>query len=194
MNKGERTREFILNRGMLHSSQFGLAGITIGSMAKLCGLSRTGVISHFKNKDDMQMAILDYSQQQFIKQVLAPAKQPDALLQLQTLLQRWQNWTQQVFKQEASSCPFIKALVEYEHRTDSSVRAHALRQQKDLLSFLTKTIVRAQRQGSVRADEKAKDIALELYSLYVGLTSAASFVAPRSSQLVLQKALQRYIR
>ena len=56
MNKGEGTRQAILEQGMRFGSRHGLIEVTIGSMAKLCGLSRTGLISHFDNKEDMQLA------------------------------------------------------------------------------------------------------------------------------------------
>ncbi|WP_260492659.1 TetR/AcrR family transcriptional regulator [Pseudoalteromonas maricaloris] len=77
MNKGERTRQTILEQGMRFSSQYGLIEVTIGSMAKLCGLSRSGLISHFDSKEDMQLAILDYCEDQFMLHVVAPARHQD---------------------------------------------------------------------------------------------------------------------
>lgn len=196
MNKGERTRELILNRGMLHSSRYGLVDISIGTIAKLCNLSRTGVISHFQNKDDMQIAILDYSEQQFRNQVIKPSKHDDALTQLKTMIDLWVNWTNRIFEQQGTSCPFIKALVDYEHRADSPVRRHAVEQQQQLLKFVTYLVSTGQKQQRIVNDIPAHDIASELYSLYIGqsVLLALENTHHRSNEIrnQLNRALQRY--
>lgn len=195
MNKGERTREMILNRGMLQSSQHGLADITIGSISKLCGLSRTGVISHFKNKDDMQIAILDYSESQFIEHVIHASRDDDAFTRLSRILDLWVAWTGNVFGEDQTSCPFIKAIVDYEHRQDSPVRDHAFKQQSQLLGFFSRLIEKAQSQGTVLAGLNPDDVAFELYSLYVGMTITASLRSKPSDletvREVLRQALAR---
>ncbi len=191
MNKGERTRDSILNRGMLHSSRFGLADITIGTVSKLCGLSRTGVISHFKNKDDMQIAILEYSEQQFIDNVLKPSRHDDAVTQLKDLLRRWIDWTDQVFEGETTSCPFIKAVVEYEHRDDSPVRQHAFAQQQRIIDFLTHLIGEGQKQGRIENSVASQQIAYELYSLYVGMLITGSMATSQNHCLMFQDILKR---
>ena len=53
MNKGTKTKQLILETAMEYSSIHGVSSITIGEISKRAELSRTGVISHFKNKEDM---------------------------------------------------------------------------------------------------------------------------------------------
>ena len=196
MNKGERTRELILNRGMLQSSQFGLADISIGSISKLCGLSRTGVISHFNNKDDMQVAILEYASRQFVENVIKPSKHEDPFIRLKNMLYLWVDWTNRIFPNEMTSCPFIKAVVEYEHREDSVVRQYAFAEQEQLLSFMTHHIEKAKNQNRMASDDASSDIAFELYSLYVGVTVVSRLrpSADRNSRLksVVERGLLRY--
>jgi len=196
MNKGERTRELILNRGMLHSSQYGLADITIGTISKLSGLSRTGVISHFNDKDDMQVAILEYSGRQFVENVIKPSKHEDAFIRLKNMLYLWVDWTERLFPGEMTSCPFIKAIVEYEHREDSIVRQYAFTEQTQLLSFMTHLVDKAKKQKRIHASEISHEIAFELYSLYVGVTVVSSLdpSADRYARLrsVIDRGIQRY--
>ena len=196
MNKGERTREHILNRGMLQSSQYGLSDITIGSISKLCGLSRTGVISHFNNKDDMQVAILQYAGRQFEDKVIKPSSHKDPFIRLKNILFLWIDWTMRVFPNEMSSCPFVKALVEYEHREDSIVRQYAFSEQEKLLSFMAHLIEKAKKQNRIASDESSNDIAFDLYSLYVGGT-VVSRLRPSADRLshlrsIVERALLRY--
>jgi AcrR family transcriptional regulator len=196
MNKGERTREIILNRGMLHSSKYGIADITIGSISKLCGLSRTGVISHFKNKDDMQIAILEYSETQFVSKIVKPSRKEDAADQLEDLLMRWIDWTERLFDGEVTSCPFIKAIVEYENRLDSPVRQYAIEQQQRLISFMTMLVKNAQEQGRFVDDISAEETAVELYSLYVGVTTMGVVMSlggqGMSRRAILKRGLYRF--
>jgi len=73
MNNSVRARLAILKQSIIYSSQFGLADIAIGCVSKLCNFSRTGVISHFENKDDMQRAILQYGEELFRERVIKHA-------------------------------------------------------------------------------------------------------------------------
>lgn len=192
MGKGEQTRQHILDRGMLYSSQQGLVDLSIGTMAQLCGMSRTGVISHFKNKEDMQLAILHHAEEQFKTHVLRPSREENPLLNLESLLLRWVDWTHRVYESQSTSCPFIKALVDYEYRTDSAVKALVSDQQRRLIEFMEQLISRAQSQGQMISSANPKTLAVELYSLYVGTTIAAAVQPTLNRQDLLLDTLQRY--
>jgi len=168
MNKGERTRLAILQQSLIYASQFGLADITIGRVSKLCELSRTGVISHFKNKEDMQIAILEYGETLFTERVIAPARQSDALKHLTRLLECWTDWVGQMYTEHQVSCPFIKAVVEFQNRPASNVRTFALNQQNRLIDYLTHRINRCIEQKQFSPDTDSATAAYELYSLYLG--------------------------
>ena len=167
-NKGERTRNEILRQSIIYSSQFGLADVTIGSVAKLCALSRTGVISHFKNKEDMQIAILQYGETLFTEQVILPARCEDPLSHLISLLDHWSTWINDMFNDPKMSCPFIKAVVEFQNRPNSAVRSFVISQQARLLSYLAYRIEKCITQDKIKSTIPSSVIAYELYSLYLG--------------------------
>ena len=168
MNKGERTRTAILQQSIIYSSQYGLADITIGIISKLCKLSRTGVISHFENKEDMQIAILQYGEELFRQRVIKPAWNEDPLLHLIALLENWADWTSEMFKEHQVSCPFIKAVVEFQNRPESRVRTFTIDSQNRLMGYLTHRVERCIEQGRFTAEVESHIIAYELYSLYLG--------------------------
>ncbi|MDF2180356.1 TetR/AcrR family transcriptional regulator [Aliiglaciecola sp. CAU 1673] len=193
MNKGERTRQEILNQGMKHSSQFGLADVTIGTIANLCGLSRTGVISHFANKEDMQVAILRHAEKQFVDNVLRPAKHENALVQLQTLLKRWIDWTQPLFHSENTGCPMVKAIVEFKDRPASEVQKVAIEQQQSFLDYLARLLERGKQQGLFVADLRSDSMAYEIYSLYLGHAIASKAMTPDKAHDLFQHSIQGLI-
>ncbi|GAA0342860.1 hypothetical protein GCM10009092_04360 [Bowmanella denitrificans] len=191
MNKGERTRQAILEAGFKHSSKFGLADITIGTLSKQCNLSRTGVISHFKDKEAMQLAILAYIEEQFKQQVLVPTRRDDPIERIEALMLTWMNWADKVMGETGMGCPLIKAAVEYQNRPQSPVRRFALEQQARLLEYLRRQVVKAAAQ--LPSNIAADTLAYELYSLYLGHILLRDCMNKEQAAGLYQQSLARLI-
>jgi len=194
MNKGERTRNEILKQSIKHASRFGLADITIGTVSKLCQLSRTGVISHFKNKEDMQIAILNYGEELFIERVIRPSWREDPLDHLAAFLDSCMNWTIEMFDEYQVSCPFIKAVAEFQNRPDSEVRAFTIVQQNRLVSYITRRVQRCFEHGRFTSDTDSETIAYELYSLYLGHALTKHTVSASRSDDMFKKCVARLLK
>lgn len=193
-SKGERTREAILKQSFIYSCQFGLGDITIGKIANLCQLSRSGVMAHFNNKEDMQLAILAYAEQMYTARVIAPAKQADPLLHLFSLLEHWSGWVSDMLADKHVSCPFIKTIVEFQNRPDSSVRTFALEQQQRLLDYLTHRINRCVEHNQLTDTVPSKVIAYELYSLYLGHVITHNNLDTIKPKALFQGSMTRLIK
>ena len=194
MNKGERTRLEILNQSIIFSSQYGLADITIGTVSKLCDLSRTGVISHFENKEDMQIAILQYAETLFQERVIKPAWREDPLEHLVTLIENWADWTSEMFKEHQVSCPFIKAVVEFQNRPPSKVRSFTIEQQNRLISYLTHRVQRCAEQNKLTTEIESVAIAYELYSLYLGHAITQHTAPIKASDNLFKNSVARLLK
>jgi AcrR family transcriptional regulator len=132
--KGTLTRERILKKGMLYARRFGLLSVNIGEISKTACLSRIGVISHFADNEDMQIAILKYTEDLFIQIVLKKYYTENPLDNLHNLKRRWLNWTDELGLDTDYSCPLIKAVVEYKNRESSLIKEHMQDQQQRLLN------------------------------------------------------------
>ena len=194
MNKGERTRLAILKQSIIYSSQYGLADITIGTVSKLCDLSRTGVISHFENKEDMQIAILQYAETLFQERVIKPAWREDPLEHLVTLIENWADWTSEMFKEHQVSCPFIKAVVEFQNRPPSKVRSFTIEQQNRLISYLTHRVQRCAEQNKLTTEIESVAIAYELYSLYLGHAITQHTAPMTASNTLFKNSVSRLLK
>jgi AcrR family transcriptional regulator len=194
MNKGERTRLEILKQSIIYSSQYGLAEITIGTVSKLCNLSRTGVISHFENKEDMQIAILQFGEELFRERVIKKAWREDPLEHVTTLLESWADWTSEMFKEHQVSCPFIKAVVEFQNRPSSKVKAFTIDQQNRLISYLTHRVERCVEQKKLTNDIESVAIAYELYSLYLGHAITQHIAPHNSSDTLFKNSVARLLK
>jgi len=194
MSKGERTRLEILKQSIIYSSQYGLADITIGTVSKLCQLSRTGVISHFENKEDMQIAILQYGEELFRERVIKTAWRENPLEHVLTLLENWADWTSETFKEHQVSCPFIKAVVEFQNRPASKVRTFTIDQQNRLINYLTHRINRCVEHNLLTSEIESVVIAYELYSLYLGHAITQHTAPLNSSDTLFKQSVARLLK
>jgi len=131
-------------------------------------MSRTGVISHFENKEDMQIAILQYGETLFSERVLKQAWREDPLAHVINLLENWADWTSEIFIEHQVNCPFIKAVVEFQNRPSSKVRSFIMDQQNRFVDYLNHRIQRCVEQKQLTSEVESAAIAYELYSLYLG--------------------------
>lgn len=194
MSKGERTRLEILKQSIIYSSQYGLADITIGTVSKLCQLSRTGVISHFENKEDMQIAILQYGEELFRERVIKTAWRENPLEHVLTLLENWADWTSEMFKEHQVSCPFIKAVVEFQNRPASKVRTFTIDQQNRLINYLTHRVNRCVEHNLLTTEIESVVIAYELYSLYLGHAITQHTAPLNSSDTLFKNSVARLLK
>ncbi len=194
MNKGERTRLAILKQGIIYSSQYGLADVTIGTISKLCNLSRTGVISHFENKEDMQIAILQYGEELFRERVIKSAWRENPLDHVITLLENWADWTSEMFQEHQVSCPFIKAVVEFQNRPASKVRTFTIEQQNRLINYLTHRIQRCVEHKKLTDQIESVAIAYELYSLYLGHAITQHTAPMNESDTLFKTSVSRLLK
>jgi len=168
MNKRAISREHILQKGVEHASRYGLLSVTIGSIAKAAELSRTGVISHFANKEDMQIAILQYTEDLFIVHVLKKSYTQDPLVNLQDLKMNWLNWSERLEFGSKVGCPFIKAAAAYSDVGSSAINDFMQEQQRRLLAYLSNLAQRCIDSHAFAKNVDTQLFAYEFYSLYLG--------------------------
>ncbi|WP_338364746.1 TetR/AcrR family transcriptional regulator [uncultured Pseudoalteromonas sp.] len=179
MKKSESTKRNILHKGMAYAAAHGLYSISIGKIAAVTNMSRTGVISHFANKEDMQVAILAYTEDEFKKQVVEASVNTDALIHLNNFQQRWLEWLHFLDMQspnKPASCPLIKASVEFKASPHCLVRQFMQDQHVRMINYLTKLAVNCQTQGYFSQDKEPNHFAYEFYSLYTGHVVQTSLI------------------
>jgi AcrR family transcriptional regulator len=75
---GRRTRAAILERAAALATVNGLDGLTIGVLADELGMSKSGLYTHFKSKEALQLATIDEAGRIFNAQVVEPAMESEA--------------------------------------------------------------------------------------------------------------------
>ena len=56
--KGQHTRTVILDAALGLASQIGLEGLSIGALAEVTHMSKSGVFAHFGSREELQISVV----------------------------------------------------------------------------------------------------------------------------------------
>jgi len=163
VSKGEQTRRAILSDALAEASVRGLDGLTIGSLAKRMGMSKSGLYAHFDSKEALQIRVLEEARDRFVRDVVAPAlKEPRGEPRVRSLFDRWIAWE----RSEAfpGGCPFIAAAAELDDRP-GPVRDSLVTSQRDWADTLAGAARIAVSEGHFRRDLDVEQWAYEVWGL-----------------------------
>lgn len=158
------TRKKILQAGLKMASLKGISGVTIGTIAALTKLSKSGLFSHFQSKEDMQAEILGAAESLFAHEVLGQLQAPRGLLRLRLLFLRWLGWAPRAGL--PGGCVFVHAAAEI-HALSGVARKRAVEVQHRWLTHLSHEVQIAIDAGELRKDAKPQQIAFELLGIYL---------------------------
>ncbi|MBV1859716.1 MAG: TetR/AcrR family transcriptional regulator [Nannocystaceae bacterium] len=160
MGKGAQTRQAILDRALDLSSEVGLEGLTFGVLAKLTGMSKSGLYAHFDSKETLQRKVLDSAATRFIAAVLTPAfKERRGLPRIEKMFDRWVRWETEEF---SGGCPFMAAATEFDDRT-GPVRDHLKLHLENMLGALARSARIAVEESHFRTDLDDEQFAYEVW-------------------------------
>ncbi|MEC4090113.1 TetR/AcrR family transcriptional regulator [Pseudoalteromonas rubra] len=165
MSKGKQTRDNILNVAFKLASENGLESLTIGELAKQCGMSKSGLFAHFNAKENLQAAVVEYANEIFIQRVIVPARADKCTCykeKITALLNHWLNWNQSF----QGSCMFLDAW--REKCVNQTPAQQVLKQAiESWLSYLQIQIGKGIENKEFRSDLDPIQATFELYGLYL---------------------------
>jgi len=164
MTKGEDTKYCILKAGLDMASRLSLESVTIGSLAKATGMSKSGLFAHFHSKENLQIELLTFAAQIFAGNVIVPALKTKAgIPRIKALVDQWISWSAKL----TGGCIFVSASTEFSERP-GNVRKFLLLQQQEWIDCLQRIAKSAIHVGDFRKDIDCEQFAFDLYSLLLG--------------------------
>ncbi|MEM7437049.1 MAG: TetR/AcrR family transcriptional regulator [Myxococcota bacterium] len=73
MSKGAETKQAIVDEALGLVSVQGITALSIGTLARSTGMSKSGLFAHFGSKTTLQLAVIRSASERFIDLVVAPA-------------------------------------------------------------------------------------------------------------------------
>ena len=171
--KGQQTKAAIVEAALGQVAHIGLEGLSIGTLADLMNMSKSGVFAHFGSREELQISVIRAYHARFEEEVFYPAlKQPKGLPRLQEL---FQNWMRRTSHEIDSGCLYISGAVEFDDRP-GLVRDALADSVKTWLSAMHRTVVQAKEAGHLRSDADEQQIAFEIHGLILALHYEARFL------------------
>lgn len=166
MSKGDDTRRAILDQAMSLASRTGLDALSIGGLSDEVGMSKSGLFAHFGSKEKLQLAVIQAAARRFEDQVVRPAlRGPRGEPRIRALVDNWLAWARP--GKLPGGCLFVQLIAEFDDQP-GPVRDLLVSLQKDWMSLLSESAVRAQSQGHFAASVDPCLFAFTLYALMLG--------------------------
>jgi AcrR family transcriptional regulator len=163
--RGLRTRRAILRKAVNIASVEGLEGLTIGRLASVLRISKSGLFAHFGSKEDLQCAVVEEAREIFVERVVRPAYQFQGLQRLRALCENWLAYGEQgVFP---GGCFFSAASLEFDDRP-GRVREQIVGLMRKWLGTLEQAARDAQSAGEIMKAADASQLAFEIQALAMG--------------------------
>ena len=171
--KGRQTKQAIVDAALGLATQIGLEGLSIGAVAELMQMSKSGVFSHFGSREELQMSVVREYFRRFEDEVFLPAlEQPRGLPRLRAL---FEHWMKRVSLELQSGCIFISGAVEFDDRP-GPVRDALVSSVQTWLGAFHRAIVQARDEGHLLPQADEKQVAFEIHALILGLHYEARFL------------------
>jgi AcrR family transcriptional regulator len=173
LHKGQQTKLTIIDAALGLAAQIGLEGLSIGVLAEVTRMSKSGVFAHFGSREELQISVIREYFHRFEQEIFYPAlKSPRGLPRLQAL---FSNWMKRVSVEIQSGCIFISGAVDFDDRT-GPVRDALASAVKTWLAAVHRAVVQAKEEGHLSPDADERQIVFEIHSLILGLHYEARFL------------------
>ncbi len=173
LQKGQQTKQVIVDAALGLAAQIGLEGLSIGVLAEVTHMSKSGVFAHFGSREELQISVIREYFSRFEQEVFYPALSEErGLPRLKAL---FANWMKRVAVEIQSGCIFISGAVEFDDRTGPVHDALAT-SVKTWLDALFRAVVQAKECGHLVPDANEQQIAFEIHGLILALHYEARFL------------------
>jgi AcrR family transcriptional regulator len=194
LQKGQQTRAAILDAALGLASQMGLEGLSIGALAEVMQMSKSGVFAHFGSREELQISVIREYHARFEQEVFYPAmREARGLPRLRSLFERW---VKRVSIELDSGCIYISGAVEFDDRP-GPVRDALAAMVQAWHGALARSIQLAVEEGHLVPDTDATQMLFEMHGLILALHHDARFLrlpgALDRAQRAFEHLLSHYV-
>jgi len=190
LQKGMQTRATILEAALGLASQKGLEGLSIGTLAEITGMSKSGVFAHFGSREELQISVIRDYHVKFEEEVFLPAiREPRGLPRLRALFERW---VRRVSYEIDAGCIYISGAVEFDDRP-GPVRDALATMVQTWQDALARAIELAVDCGHLDAATEPQQMLFEIHGLILALHHDARFLRNPGSVERARRGFERVL-
>jgi AcrR family transcriptional regulator len=189
--KGQQTRAAIVDAALGLAAHVGLEGLSIGAVAEVMQMSKSGVFAHFGSREELQISVVREYHQRFEEEVFFPAVAgPRGLPRLRAM---FANWMQRTSIEIEAGCIYISGAVEFDDRP-GPVRDALASSVKTWLTAMNRAVVLAKKEGHLRTEVDEQQLTFEIHGLILALHYEARFLQTPGSVERALAGFERIVR
>ncbi len=186
LQKGRQTKAAIVDAALGLATQIGLEGLSIGALAEVMQMSKSGVFAHFGSREELQISVVREYHTRFEEEVFFPAlTAPRGLPRLRAL---FDNWMQRTSVELDSGCIYISGAVEFDDRP-GPVRDALASSVNTWLDAMRRAVDLAVAEGHLLPETDATQMGFEIHAQILALHYEARFLRSPGS---VQRALRAF--
>jgi AcrR family transcriptional regulator len=190
LHKGQQTRAAILDSALSLASQVGLEGLSIGALAEVAQMSKSGVFAHFGSREELQIAVIREYHHRFEDEVFFPAmREPRGVPRVRALFERW---VKRVSVEVDSGCIYISGAVEFDDRP-GPVRDALVGMVRAWHDALERAIRIAVDDGQLLSDTDVPQMLFEMHGLILALHHDARLMRTPGALDRARRAFERLL-
>ena len=172
-HKGQQTKAAIVDAALALATQVGLEGLSIGALAEVMQMSKSGVFAHFGSREELQISVVREYHNRFEAEVFLPAlAAPRGLPRLREL---FHNWMKRTSVEIDSGCIYISGAVEFDDRP-GPVRDALASSVRIWLEAMRRAVIQARAEGHLLASVVEDQLLFEIHGLILALHYEARFL------------------
>jgi AcrR family transcriptional regulator len=173
LQKGQQTKAAIIDAALGQATHIGLEGLSIGALAEVMGMSKSGVFAHFGSREELQVSVIREYHHCFEQEVFFPAMvAPRGVARLRAL---FDNWMKRTSIEIDSGCIYISGAIEFDDRT-GPVRDALAHSVLTWHAAMKRAILQAKELGQLNADVVEDQMLFEIHGLILALHYEARFL------------------
>jgi AcrR family transcriptional regulator len=194
VSKGEETRAAVLDEAARLVSLVGLNGLTIGLLAEKTNLSKSGLFGHFRSKEQLQLAVIDWAGELFAERVIRPAlKAPRGEPRLRELFDRKIRWNSGDLALPGG-CFFASISAELDDAPPGPVRDRLVQIELDYADTLATVFRTGISEGQFRADADPEQYAYDIRGVLLSYHLAGRLLADPKAEDRARAAFEALLR
>ena len=171
--KGQQTRAAILDAALALASHMGLEGLSIGALAEVTQMSKSGVFAHFGSREELQISVVREYHAKFEAEIFEPSMQAER--GLPRLRAMYDRWFKRVSVEIDAGCIYISGAVEFDDRP-GPVRDALVAMVQTWHAALERAIRIAIDEGHLKHDTDPQQMLFEVHGLILALHHDARFL------------------
>ncbi len=171
--KGQQTKAAIVDAALSLAAQIGVEGLSIGALAEVAQMSKSGVFAHFGSREELQISVIREYHHRFEAEVFLPAmSEPRGLPRLRAM---FNNWMKRTSVELASGCIYISGAVEFDDRP-GPVRDALASSVQTWLAAMRRAVLQAKSVGHLADALDEDQLLFEIHGLILALHYEARFL------------------